>query len=110
LEAVFREWVDQHIGLDWCIAGNGKYVKWIKQWSLELFLRALRSGDAHPSVGHVLWSLMIRRASGRHMSLAASHILLFTRASQTLVQTNPLSLFCANRSGAEDLSWSALDA
>jgi hypothetical protein len=34
------------------IAENGKCMQWSKQWSIELFLTALRSGDAHPIVGH----------------------------------------------------------
>jgi hypothetical protein len=41
------------------IAANGKYVKWSKQWSIELFLAALRSGDIHPVVGLKASSLSV---------------------------------------------------
>jgi hypothetical protein len=40
--------------LDRCIATNGKYVQWSKQWSTELFLTKFRSGDAHPTVGEAI--------------------------------------------------------
>jgi hypothetical protein len=41
------------IGLMYCsIAANGKYVQRSKQSSIELFLTAFRSGDAHLIVGH----------------------------------------------------------
>jgi hypothetical protein len=34
------------------IAANGKCVEWSKQWSIELFLTVLRSGDTHPIMWH----------------------------------------------------------
>jgi hypothetical protein len=45
------EWIKR---LDRCIAANGKYMEWSKQWSIELFLTALRSGVAH-LIRLILW-------------------------------------------------------
>jgi hypothetical protein len=47
--------VDQQIGSMHChMAANGKCMESSKQWSIEWFLRALRSGDIHSIVGHLI--------------------------------------------------------
>jgi hypothetical protein len=45
--------VDQLSGpMHYTISANRKHVKWNKQWYIELFLIALRSGDIHLIVGY----------------------------------------------------------
>jgi hypothetical protein len=51
LETVFREWINR---VARCIAANGKYMERTKQWFIELYLTALRFGDAHLIVGRTI--------------------------------------------------------